>query len=80
MLRAAQDEILQAIATADASDEQEAIMMRLRFKASPERIAELGSSLKSWIESTQDEDTADDQEEVAALIAFYPIGSPEKDQ
>jgi transposase-like protein len=75
MLRAAEDEIVQAIANADPSDEQEAIMMRVRFKASPERIAELGNTLKAWIDSTQDEETAEDQEEVAALIAFYPIGT-----
>ncbi|MBT8065677.1 MAG: helix-turn-helix domain-containing protein [Gammaproteobacteria bacterium] len=80
MLRAAEDEILQAIAQADASHKQEAIMMRLRFKASQERIAELRSSLKSWIESAQDEDTGEGQEEFAALIAFYPIGSLEQDE
>ena len=75
LLRAAEDEILQAIATADASDEQETIMMRLRCKASPERIAELQRSLKAWIEATQEEDTGEDQQEFAALIAFYPVGS-----
>ena len=79
MLRAAEDEILQAIANADPADEQEAIMMRLRCKASPERIAELRRGLQAWIESTQDEDTGEDEEEVAALIAFYPIGLPRKD-
>ena len=79
MLRAAEDEVLQAIANADPADEQEAIMMRLRCKASPERIAELRRGLQAWIESTQDEDTGEDEEEVAALIAFYPIGLPRKD-
>lgn len=76
ILRAAEDEILRAIATVDPTDEQEAIMLRLRCKASPERIAELRRALKAWIESTQEEDTGDDQQEFAALIAFYPLGTP----
>ncbi len=80
MLRAAEEEILQAIATADPADEQEAIMLRLRCKASPERIAELRSALKAWIESTQDVDSGEEQEEIAALIAFYPIGSAKEDR
>lgn len=74
LLRAAEEEILRAITTAEDSDEQEAIMLRLRCKASPERIAELRNTLKAWIESTQDVDTGENQEEMAALIAFYPIG------
>jgi len=80
ILRAAEQEILQALTTADVADAQEAIMLRLRCKASPERIAELRSTLKAWIESTQDVDTGEDQEEMAALIAFYPIEPAKQDK
>ena len=55
------------------------IMLRLRCKASPERIAELRNSLNDWIESTQDGDDGGDQEEFGALIAFYPLVTTDKD-
>jgi len=56
-------------------DEREAIVMRLRCRASPERIAELRKSLNTWIEAAQiDTDASyDDAEEIGALIALYPI-------
>ena len=49
--------------------------MRLRGKASPERIKEFDKSLAEWCESMQDDDdcSADDAQDYGALIAFYPI-------
>jgi len=75
ILRAAEDEIVDAIAHADADTSQEGIMMRLRCKASPERIDELCQALKQWIDSTQAECDEDDEnaQEFGALIAFYPV-------
>jgi len=80
ILRAGEEEILHAIATADSSRDQEAVMLRLRCKASPERIAELRSSLNDWIESTQEVDNGTDQEEFGALIAFYPLATTDQDK
>ncbi len=75
VLRAAETEILAALADGNIHVEQEAIFMRLRCKASPERIAELRESLRSWVESTERDKEPDDEnaEEIGALIAFYPI-------
>jgi hypothetical protein len=51
--------------------------MRLRCKASPQRIAELRGTLEEWIDSTavESEDDDGDLEEVGAFVAFYPIES-----
>ncbi len=75
MLRAGEAEILNAIANADNESYQKAIIMRLRCKASPERIAELQQSLTEWIESVQEDIDceADDAQVYGGLIAFYPI-------
>ncbi len=77
LLRAAEAEILDLVANADNGndDEQKAIIMRVRVKASPERIAELQQSLSDWCEAVQESIAcdADDAEEFGGLIAFYPI-------
>ena len=75
ILRSAETEILKAIATLDSEKDRDAILMRLRIKASPERIEALHQSLAEWCESVQeDEDCAeDDTEEYGALIAYYPV-------
>jgi len=75
MLRAGEAEILNAIANADNESDQKAIIMRLRGKASPERIDELQQSLNEWIGSMQEAMDCDteDAPEYGALIAFYPI-------
>ena len=75
MLRAAEDEIMSAIVNADLAEQQEAIMMRLRCKASPERLAELRHALDLWIESAQEEGEDEDKDEFGALIAFYPLAT-----
>jgi predicted ArsR family transcriptional regulator len=81
MLRASEDEILNAINRADHGKDTEAIMMRLRCKASPQRIAELRDSLNEWIESTQAENDCDDGNArgFGALIAFYPLTNDNSD-
>lgn len=75
MLRAGEAEIIQAIANADPAAEAEAVMMRLRCKASPARLAELRQMLNEWIDSTQEDGANGDESlrEFGALIAFYPI-------
>lgn len=75
LLRAAETEILQALAKGDADNESAMIVTRFRAKGSPARIAELRRSLTEWIESVQEVDCAggENTEEVGALIAFYPI-------
>ena len=76
MLRTSEEEILGALASADADTVSENfVLARIRCKRSPERIAALRRSLAEWVESTQedDEDEALDLQEVGGLIAFYPI-------
>ncbi len=75
MLRGAEAEILDVIANADDDDDQKGIIMRLRCKASPERIAELQQSLTEWIESVQKDGDyeAENAQLYGGLIAFYPI-------
>jgi DNA-binding transcriptional ArsR family regulator len=78
MLRACESEILAALTMQGTRSDNDPIVMRLRCKASPARIAELRDSLSAWIAATQQDDEAGDAgkegtEEVGALIAFYPI-------
>lgn len=75
MLRSAENEILAALADDGERDEQEALFVRVRCKASPERIDELRNALKEWVELAQDDKEANDEnaEEIGALIAFYPV-------
>jgi predicted ArsR family transcriptional regulator len=77
ILAAAEDEIVAAIANVNLEDGPEAIVMRLRCKATPERFAELHRTLNEWIEATQEECGSDDEnlQEYGALIAFYPLDS-----
>jgi predicted ArsR family transcriptional regulator len=81
MLRASEEEILdvlaraEAEAAADAGDDEQAVLMRIRGKASPEKIAELKQTLRDWLDSVaQAEDAAtDDAREIGGLIAFYEL-------
>ena len=75
MLRAGEQEIVDAISrSADAGD-QDTILVRVRCKATPARIAELHRSLCDWVDAAQQdgECTSPGAKEVGALIAFYPI-------
>jgi len=75
ILRTVEGEILDVLANASPGEEEEALLMRLHCKASPQRIAELRRTLKEWIDSTQDDFEEDDEnaQEIGALIAFYPV-------
>ena len=75
MLRVSESEILNVLANAQDNDEEQAIIMRIRGKATPEKIAELRSTLKDWLDSvpTCDESPAEDAREIGGVIAFYEI-------
>lgn len=72
-LRAVEDEVLDSLSKVDSDDDHKAIFMRLRCKASPERIKQLHESLNAWLEEAQEDDEGDEFEEVGALVAFYPL-------
>jgi hypothetical protein len=75
-LQAGVEEILDALTTSQP-DADDTIVMRVRCKGSPERIAALRQSLAEWIESVQCDvaEGTDDQEEAGVLIAFYPLAT-----
>ncbi len=76
VLRTGEEEILSALASADADTiPEEFVLARIRCKRSPERIASLRQSLAEWIESVQEDEEGetDDLEEFGGFIAFYPI-------
>lgn len=70
------DEILGAFAGAE-SGRDKPLLVRLRCKASPARVAELRRLLADWIEAAQEEEDDDSArtEEAGALIAFYSVGN-----
>lgn len=74
MLQVAETEILNVLTHA-RDDEEPAIIMRIRGRASPEKIAELRTALQAWLESVTrcDPAPAEDTEEIGGLIAFYRI-------
>jgi len=81
MLRTVEDEIIDVLAKAKPDEEEEALLMRLRCKASPQRIAELRRTLKEWIDTTQGDFEDEDDEnaqEFGALIALYPVQNKEE--
>lgn len=75
MLRVSESEIIDVLANAKNGADEEAIILRIRGKASAEQIAELQTTLKAWIDSLPDgnESTASSAEEFGGLIAFYKI-------
>ena len=75
MLRVSETEILNVVANADDDDNEEAIIMRIRGRASPEKIAELRATLQEWVDSVPggDQSPADDARDIGGLIAFYQI-------
>lgn len=75
MLRVVEGEILSALTYDSQLPERESIIMRLRCKASPARIAQLRDSLNEWIEAAQADEDVDDEdaEEIGGLVALYPI-------
>jgi len=79
VLRSSEREILDAISASRDRDDKDVVLVRLRCKASPERIAELRSLLNDWIEAAQRDDDCSGSvtEEVGALVAFYPVSGGE---
>ena len=75
MLKVSEAEILNVLANARDDDEEQAIVMRIRGRATPEKIAELRATLREWLESVPnyDQEPAEDAREIGGLIAFYQI-------
>lgn len=75
MLRVTEAEILDVLTHTHDDDEEQAIIMRIRGKATPERIAELRSTLEAWLDSlpNYDQATTEDTREFGGLVAFYSI-------
>jgi len=73
LLRVSEAEILNVLAAAGDDDDERAVFMRIRGKASPAKIAALRASLMVWLESlTSDEQpSGDETTEFGGLIAFY---------
>lgn len=76
LLRAGEEELLGALSS--ASGENKPLVTRLRFRASPERLAALRGALEEWLATAQaiDDDEGGEEaptEEAGALIAFYRI-------
>jgi predicted transcriptional regulator len=77
MLRNCEAEIIDAVASSDhgGDEDERAIVMRIRGRATPEEIAELRAALKAWIDSVTDRPhgPSDKTAQFGGLIAFYPI-------
>ncbi len=75
MLRVSEAEVLNALANPHDDVDEQAIIMRIRGRASAKKIAELRATLKEWLDSVLDcdESAADDAEDFGGLIAFYQI-------
>ena len=75
MLRASEAEIVDVLARGRNDDGTQTIVTRVRGKASPEKIAELRTTLNEWIDSLPGDDESDVGEtaEFGGLIAFYEI-------
>lgn len=77
LLRAGEEEMLDALAAASADEEP--LVLRLRMQGSPERIRSLRRALEEWLASAQEADETDDADagdssaEAGALIAFYRL-------
>lgn len=75
LLRAGEEEIMQALTHASAGQMQP-LMARLRLRVSPQRARELNRQLADWIASLEEEPDEPDQQdlqEAGVLIAFYCI-------
>lgn len=75
MLRASEAEIMAVLANTETDDDESPVIMRIRGKASPEKIAELRATLAEWLEALPSDDSlsVDDAQEFGGLIAFYEI-------
>lgn len=75
MLRLSEAEILSVLGRAGTDDEDRALVMRFRGRASRTKIAELRATLDAWLESLPEaqEPTGQESEEFGGLIAFYRL-------
>lgn len=82
VLRAGEDEIVTAIRGHKDDNEIAPTVVRLRIKATPERLKTLQQQLEDWVESIQQEDDdgldENSAHEAGAMIAFYPINDDNK--
>ena len=76
MLRAGEDEIVNALRAAEDDDADVPLVVRLRIKGSPARLRKMQQQLEAWVESVQQDDDGDDGDEwvqAGAMVAFYTI-------
>ncbi len=75
MLRVSEAEILNVLTSGSDDEEEKAIIMRIRGRATPEKIEELRATLKDWLDSVPNDDPtpAEDTRQIGGLIAFYEI-------
>lgn len=75
LFRATEAEILGVLANASDREDEQPIVMRIRGKASPEKIAELRATLSAWLESIPIDDSSpiDEAKQIGGFIAFYEI-------
>ncbi len=74
MLRVSETEILNVLAIS-GDDEEMPIVMRFRGRASPDKIAELRTTLEEWLEALPncEQRPAEGDTEFGGLVAFYRI-------
>ena len=75
ILRISEGEILEVLRNAKPDDRESAIIMRVRGKATPEKIAELRQALNDWLDSVpgEEESTGTNTVDFGGLIAFYEL-------
>jgi DNA-binding transcriptional ArsR family regulator len=80
LLRAGENEIMQALAHVADQEDPAMTVMRTRVKGSPEQLERLYKSLLNWFEEVQanQEEIPGDYEEAGMMIAFYPIVKDEQ--
>jgi DNA-binding transcriptional ArsR family regulator len=72
-VRGTEDELLRAVASAGRSPAVPALLMRIRFRATEDRAAEVIESLNAWIETVASDDGPDEGLEYSGLLAVYPL-------
>jgi predicted ArsR family transcriptional regulator len=75
VLRATEAEILDVLANVSDEEDERPILMRIRGKASPAKIAELQATLNAWLDSIPKDDSSptDEAEQIGGFIAFYRV-------
>jgi len=75
ILRLGETEILNVLANARDDFDEKALIMRIRGRATPEKIAELQTNLRAWLDTlpNSDQSPGEDTREFGGLVAFYQI-------